>query len=87
MQGKNDDPRLVLRVGEFQRLMRTRGCETASAQAIELGVYISTITRVTSGQVQPSGLFVARACDRLGVSIQDLFEVIPATATRKRSAA
>lgn len=77
MQG-NYRPRLILRTREFQRLMRTRGCATASAQAIELGVYVSTVTRVLSGDVQPSGAFVARACDVLDVGIADLFEVIPA---------
>lgn len=83
MQG-NQRPRLVLRTREFQRLMRTRGCATASAQADTLGVYVSTVTRVCSGDVQPSGAFVARACDVLDVGIADLFEVIPAA---ERSAA
>ena len=65
-------------------MMRARGCATASAQAEELGVYISTITRVCSGHVQPSGMFVARAVEVLDVGIADLFEVIPST---ERSAA
>lgn len=83
MQG-NSAPRLTLRTSEFQRLMRARGCETASAQADALGVYVSTITRVVAGDVQPSGQFVARACDALDVGIADLFEVIPSA---ERSAA
>lgn len=83
MQGNSAGPRLTLRVDEFQRMMRARGCETASSQAEELGVYVSTITRAVAGQVQPSGAFVARACFALGVAPGELFEVT----TAERSAA
>jgi transcriptional regulator with XRE-family HTH domain len=62
--------------------MADRGCNTATAQAEYLGVYISTITRVLAGDVQPSGAFVAIACSRLGVEIDDLFEVAPAATHR-----
>ncbi len=79
MQGNVIKPRLVLRTHQFQRMMRARGCETASAQAALLGVTVSTVTRVCSGHVQPSGAFVARACDVLDVGLAELFEVIPAS--------
>lgn len=67
-----------LRVGVFDRLCDEHDAVTEIAKAELVGSDRGTVYRLRKGQINPSGELMMRWANRLGVTVEDLWEVTDA---------
>lgn len=69
-------PRVRPRVANWDKVCRKRGLRTDADVAHLLRTSQSTITRMKSGEFEPSGKVIAAALWHFGVKFEFLFEVV-----------
>lgn len=80
-------PRLRVRGDAIRGAMAAQGIRGNEEFARHLGLGLSTVKRVMSGQQQPSAPFIAAARLRLGLPFDLIVEAVPTAAVPKRPAA
>ncbi|MGC5009790.1 hypothetical protein ACLQ2R_03390 [Streptosporangium sp. DT93] len=74
-------PRVRLRVAEWEKATRARNLPNNAACASLLGTSESTISRVTSGAVEPSQKFIAASLWHFdALTFEQLYEIVVARA-------
>lgn len=72
--------RISLRVGQYRKVMASKGWPTLEAQSAQIGVDPATISRVLKGRTAPGERFIAGTLAALPEwDFGDLFEVLSGT--------
>ena len=78
---------VALRVDEFDRLTNALGWESDYRRAIEIGIPQSSISRVRSGEYEPSARFIHKVLTALKAPYDALFEARDKTAPTEQAVA